>query len=91
MLDTQATGVYLIAATPFTERGDLDLPGLDQLIDWYLDRGVDGLTILGQLGEAPKLTVDESTRDGRPRIRKYRPFQYDRSVADAHQHAEATE
>ena len=37
MLDAQATGVYLIAATPFTERGDLDLAGLDQLIDWYLD------------------------------------------------------
>ena len=60
MLDAQASGVYLIAATPFTEGGDLDLSGLDQLIDWYVERGVDGLTILGQLGEAPKLTFAES-------------------------------
>ena len=60
MLTTSATGVYLIAATPFAENGALDLPGLDRLVDWYLDRGVDGLTILGQLGEAPKLTLDES-------------------------------
>ena len=28
--------------------------GLDRLVDWYLARGVDGLTILGQLGEAPE-------------------------------------
>ena len=60
MLTASAAGVYLIAATPFAEDGALDLPGLDRLVDWYLDRGVDGLTILGQLGEAPKLTLDES-------------------------------
>ena len=60
MLTADAAGVYLIAATPFAEDGALDLPGLDRLVDWYLDRGVDGLTILGQLGEAPKLTLEES-------------------------------
>ena len=60
MLTADARGVYLIAATPFAEDGALDLPGLDRLIDWYLARGVDGLTILGQLGEAPKLTDEES-------------------------------
>ena len=41
---------------PVRGDGALDLPGLDRLVDWYLERGVDGLTILGQLGEAPKLT-----------------------------------
>jgi 4-hydroxy-tetrahydrodipicolinate synthase len=60
MLTADARGVYLIAATPFTEDGALDLEGLDRLVDWYLARGVDGLTILGQLGEAPKLTSEES-------------------------------
>ncbi len=60
MLTADARGVYLIAATPFAEDGALDLDGLDRLIDWYLARGVDGLTILGQLGEAPKLTLEES-------------------------------
>ena len=60
MLNAQASGVYLIAATLFKDDGELDLPGLDQLTDWYLARGVDGLTILGQLGEAPKLTLHES-------------------------------
>jgi 4-hydroxy-tetrahydrodipicolinate synthase len=60
MLTADARGVYLIAATPFAEDGALDLDGLDRLIDWYVARGVDGLTILGQLGEAPKLTLEES-------------------------------
>jgi 4-hydroxy-tetrahydrodipicolinate synthase len=60
MLTSDAGGVYLIAATPFTEDGALDLAGLDRLLEWYLERGVDGLTILGQLGEAPKLTPGET-------------------------------
>ena len=60
MLTAAVQGVYLIAATPFNEDGTLDLAGLDRLIDWYMARGIDGLTILGQLGEAPKLTGEES-------------------------------
>ena len=60
MLTAEARGVYLIAATPFAADGSLDLEGLDRLIDWYLGHGVDGLTLLGQLGEAPKLTTAES-------------------------------
>ena len=60
MLTAEASGVYIIAATPFAADGALDLPGLDRLIDWYGEHGVDGITILGQLGEAPKLTQEES-------------------------------
>jgi 4-hydroxy-tetrahydrodipicolinate synthase len=60
MLTSEARGVFLIAATPFEPDGTLDWPGLDRLVEWYLERGVDGLTILGQLGEAPKLTNEES-------------------------------
>ncbi|MGD9507197.1 MAG: dihydrodipicolinate synthase family protein [Geminicoccaceae bacterium] len=60
MLTADATGVYIIAATPFAADGSVDLAGLDRLTDWYAGFGVDGLTILGQLGEAPKLTQSES-------------------------------
>ena len=60
MLGSDARGVYLIAATPFQEGGALDPTGLDRLLDWYLGHGIDGLTILGQLGEAAKLTSDET-------------------------------
>ena len=60
LIDETARGVYIIAATPFTETGALDLPSTDRLIDSYLEAGVDGVTILGVFGEAPKLSNEES-------------------------------
>ena len=59
-LDTSAKGVYLIAVTPFADDGALDLSSTDRMVDFYLERGATGLTILGILGEATKLTADES-------------------------------
>ncbi|HSU21948.1 MAG TPA: dihydrodipicolinate synthase family protein [Variovorax sp.] len=53
-------GVYIIAATPFTDEGELDLESTDRLTDFYLERGVTGFTILGMMGEAPKLTEAET-------------------------------
>lgn len=61
-LTEQARGVYVISATPFAEDGALDLASTDRLVDFYLERGVHGLTILGLMGEASKLTPDEATR-----------------------------
>ena len=59
-LDPSAKGVFVISATPFSDTGALDLEGADRLIEFYLERGVDGLTSLGIMGEAPKLTDDEA-------------------------------
>ena len=55
-----AEGVYLITVTPFKDNGELDLPSTDRMVDFCLERGVTGLTILGIMGEATKLTADES-------------------------------
>jgi 4-hydroxy-tetrahydrodipicolinate synthase len=60
LLDESAKGVYIISATPFTESGDIDFDSTDKLVDFYLESGVDGITILGVLGEAPKLSNEES-------------------------------
>lgn len=59
-LTTAARGVYLITVTPFTESGELDLASTDTMVDFYLACGVTGLTILGIMGEATKLTAAES-------------------------------
>jgi 4-hydroxy-tetrahydrodipicolinate synthase len=59
-LDTSAKGVYLIAVTPFRDNGELDLESTDRMVDFYLEKGATGLTILGIMGEATKLTADES-------------------------------
>jgi 4-hydroxy-tetrahydrodipicolinate synthase len=55
-----AQGVYLITVTPFKDNGELDLESTDRMIDFLLERGVTGLTVLGIMGEAPKLTAEES-------------------------------
>lgn len=60
LIDETARGVYIIAATPFTDAGALDLASADRLIESYLAAGVDGVTILGVFGEAPKLSNEES-------------------------------
>lgn len=59
-LDETARGVFVISVTPFTGSGALDLASTDALVDFYLERGATGLTILGIMGEAAKLTAEES-------------------------------
>src|ERR1044072_3039834 len=60
LLDPPAHGVYIIAATPFTEDGAVDTASLDRLMDFYLRAGITGVTVLGIMGEAPKLTHQEA-------------------------------
>ena len=60
-LTEAARGVFVISATPFREDGALDLESTDRLVEFYLERRVHGLTILGLMGEAPRLMPDEAT------------------------------
>ena len=57
--DRHARGVYVIAATPFTDDGAPDEASTDAMVDFYLATGVTGMTILGIMGEAPKMAPDE--------------------------------
>jgi 4-hydroxy-tetrahydrodipicolinate synthase len=56
----QTRGVYPIAPTPFADDGAIDFGSIDRLSEFYLRTGSTGVTVLGQLGEAPKLDADES-------------------------------
>ncbi len=69
-LDEGARGVFIIAATPFTDTGELDLGSADRLVDFYLERGVHGVTVLGMMGEAPKLTHEEAVVFARHVLRR---------------------
>ena len=53
-------GVFIISATPFQDDGRLDLASADSLVEFYLEKGVSGITILGMMGEAPKLNSQEA-------------------------------
>jgi 4-hydroxy-tetrahydrodipicolinate synthase len=70
MLDIHASGVYIIAATPFTDDGAVDSASLDRLMDFYLGCGITGVTVLGIMGEAPKLTHAESVALTRQVVRR---------------------
>lgn len=59
-LTETAQGVYVIAVTPFHDDGALDLESTDRMVDFYLSVGATGLTVLGMMGEAQKLTIEES-------------------------------
>jgi 4-hydroxy-tetrahydrodipicolinate synthase len=59
-LDETAAGVFIISATPFTEAGALDLDSADRLVDFYIEKGVSGITVLGMMGEAQKMAPDEA-------------------------------
>lgn len=59
-LSADSRGVFVISATPFHDDGSLDLASLDRALDFYLDAGVHGITLLGMMGEAHKLTAEES-------------------------------
>ena len=61
LLDESARGVFVIAVTPFRDDGALDLDGADRMVEFYLERGATGLTILGIMGEAPKLSGGEAS------------------------------
>ena len=55
-------GIYNIVPTPFDESGAVDSSSLRRLIEFVIGTGVDGLTILGFLGEAAKLSEAERAR-----------------------------
>src|SRR5258708_3469111 len=59
-LDSSAKGVYVIAPTPFHPDGRIDDTSIDRMTDFFVKAGVTGMTVLGQLGEAPKLEHTES-------------------------------
>ncbi|MDP9837182.1 4-hydroxy-tetrahydrodipicolinate synthase [Neorhizobium huautlense] len=60
LITSETKGVFVIACTPFTDNGALDTASVDSMVDFYYEKGADGLTILGMMGEAPKLTQAES-------------------------------
>ena len=59
-MDERARGVYVISVTPFADDGAVDWASLESLVEFYLGCGVHGITLLGMMGEAQKLSFDEA-------------------------------
>jgi 4-hydroxy-tetrahydrodipicolinate synthase len=58
--DSDTKGVYVIAPTPFHDDGRVDEVSTDRMTDFFVQCGVTGITVLGQMGEAPKLEHHEA-------------------------------
>ena len=59
LISEESKGVFVIMATPFADDGTLDLQSTDRLVEFCLEEGVHGFTLLGVMGEAPKLSLEE--------------------------------
>lgn len=59
-LTHEASGTFAIAPTPFHEDGRIDEASIDRLTDFYGEVGCSGITVLGIMGEAPKLDGQEA-------------------------------
>ena len=58
----QIQGVFPILPTPFTESGAVDEGSVRRIIDFELEVGVHGASVLGFMGEAHRLANDERRR-----------------------------
>jgi 4-hydroxy-tetrahydrodipicolinate synthase len=59
-LTHHAQGVFAIAPTPFHDDGRIDEASIDRMTDFYIAAGCTGITMLGIMGEAPKLDQPEA-------------------------------
>ena len=57
-IDEQSHGVFIISTTPFSKDGSIDFDSVDSLVEFYIEKRVSGMTILGMMGKptnSPKM------------------------------------
>jgi 4-hydroxy-tetrahydrodipicolinate synthase len=74
-LTAEAAGTFAIAPTPFHDDGRIDHASIDRLTDFYSEVGCDGVTVLGILGEAPKLASAEAEEVATRFVKRARDMQ----------------
>ena len=74
-LTHKAAGTFAIAPTPFHDDGRIDEKSIDRLTDFYADIGCDGVTVLGIMGEAPKLDGSEAEEVARRFVKRAKKMQ----------------
>jgi len=70
--ETRFEGILMPMPTPFMEDGGLDESGLDAVIDFYLDAGVQGLFVLGTHGQGMVMEVEERKKAAEQIVRRVR-------------------
>lgn len=57
-MPTLFRGCHTAIVTPFRQ-GRVDLPALEQLVNWQIEAGIDGIVAVGTTGESATLSVEE--------------------------------
>ena len=58
----QLEGIYPIVPTPFEEDGKVDHASIEKLTTFMIGKGVNGIAVLGALGEGHKLDANERSQ-----------------------------
>ena len=74
-LTHESKGTFAIAPTPFHDDDRIDEKSIDRLTDFYGEIGCNGITVLGIMGEAPKLAGTESEEVAKRFIKRAKNMQ----------------
>lgn len=61
-MSTEPKGIWPTMITPFKDNGSIDYDALERLIEWYIERNVDGLFAVCQSSEMFFLNLEERAR-----------------------------
>ena len=53
---------WVTMITPFTENGEVDYQGIDRVVEWYIQNGIDGIFSVCQSSEMFFLTLEERVK-----------------------------
>ena len=53
---------WVTMITPFTENGEVDYKGIDKVVEWYIQNGIDGIFSVCQSSEMFFLTLEERVK-----------------------------
>jgi len=59
MSTTKITGILPVVVTPMHENGDLDLGGLEKLLQYLMEKEIGGFWVLGTSSEDMNLTFEK--------------------------------
>jgi dihydrodipicolinate synthase/N-acetylneuraminate lyase len=80
-------GMLLPLLTAFTEDGSIDVPVMEQLVDFYVDAGVNALFVGGSFGQGPAMEMSERKQLADLVIKRARgrvPVVFHAGTPDAH-------
>ncbi len=55
-------GSIVAIVTPFLSNGEIDFETFDNLIEWHIEQGTNGIVVCGTTGETPTLTEEEDAK-----------------------------